>query len=698
MKAKVKLDSAQLKGFLIQHVEKIVFGGFVVAFLLICWSAFKLKPYEKTPGELSALADKVSKEVEAKTPPEKFDGLPNVPDFSNLGAVGPAPVNPTLYRIAAISRPYEDRQERRKEPKFFSLQEPLAYAGYGGIAINEKGGVERIAADSLGSGMGMDPMSMYGGGMSGGYGNSGSMMQSGMMQSGMMQSGMMQSGMMQSGMMQSGSGMMPGSMEGMSGMMQGGMQEMMQGGGARGRRAAQQRKKVSAKKPEKKPVLPRPKPQITEKIMLPQPPSGSEVKGRYWVCLVGAIPYRKQFAEYQNAFRDAGGYDIKRDYPRYYGQPQIERAEVNGDKLGKWESLNLEEVIDDLTMWAAEYPEVVDKQFLDPDVTEPLPPLIYANHDKDKVNHPRTKLVEQKPKAALDEAKKKKPRGITGTRGPTNGPYGASGGMSGMGYGGDMYGGGMGMAGMGQGGLPVGPAVEHRLFRFFDFDVDPGKTYRYRVKLVLNNPNYDVQRRYLESYEYGKGETREADWSEPSPPVTVIAGNRLLAGSVTHNRNEPEGKLLAKLFDSDEATEIRKIFDIKRGSVLNQHEVEIGLPDAAGSTSKRPVTVDIDTNAVVLDMFGGEKLPGARTKSREEAPKVPGHILVLDNDGEIKTLLQAHDIGMYETEAEEAKNQSPPDKKPGAANTPTGGGANDAFNNFNFGGADEGTKKPKNRR
>jgi hypothetical protein len=94
-------------------------------------------------------------------------------------------------------------------------------------------------------------------------------------------------------------------------------------------------------------------------------------------------------------------------------------------------------------------------------------------------------------------------------------------------------------------------------------------------------------------------------------------------------------------------------------------------------------TVNFETDAVVLDMFGGEKLAGTR--------KVPGHLLVLDNDGEFKTLIQASDSAMYETEAEEVKNQAPPAEGERKAGAPGADETPKSFFNFD----DEPTKKKK---
>ncbi|MEZ5940083.1 MAG: hypothetical protein R3C18_01745 [Planctomycetaceae bacterium] len=60
------------------------------------------------------------------------------------------------------------------------------------------------------------------------------------------------------------------------------------------------------------------------------------------------------------------------------------------------------------------------------------------------------------------------------------------------------------------------------LFRYLDFSVTPGKTYRYRVRFVIPNPNFG--RRIAEAGGEAavvQGQTRETDWSNLTTPVTV---------------------------------------------------------------------------------------------------------------------------------------------------------------------------------
>jgi hypothetical protein len=60
------------------------------------------------------------------------------------------------------------------------------------------------------------------------------------------------------------------------------------------------------------------------------------------------------------------------------------------------------------------------------------------------------------------------------------------------------------------------------LFRYLDFNVVPGRTYRYRVRLELRNPNY---RQNIASAggvaQVVDGETRLTPWSEVAGPITV---------------------------------------------------------------------------------------------------------------------------------------------------------------------------------
>lgn len=68
--------------------------------------------------------------------------------------------------------------------------------------------------------------------------------------------------------------------------------------------------------------------------------------------------------------------------------------------------------------------------------------------------------------------------------------------------------------------LLTSPADRLLLFRYFDFDVRPGYAYRYRVKLILRNPNYELKDLVADP-SYADGEFRETPWSKESNPAVV---------------------------------------------------------------------------------------------------------------------------------------------------------------------------------
>jgi hypothetical protein len=59
------------------------------------------------------------------------------------------------------------------------------------------------------------------------------------------------------------------------------------------------------------------------------------------------------------------------------------------------------------------------------------------------------------------------------------------------------------------------------LFRYFDFDVQPGLAYRYRVKLKIRNPNFERAAAELVDPALALGAERETEWSNISMPAVV---------------------------------------------------------------------------------------------------------------------------------------------------------------------------------
>lgn len=86
------------------------------------------------------------------------------------------------------------------------------------------------------------------------------------------------------------------------------------------------------------------------------------------------------------------------------------------------------------------------------------------------------------------------------------------------------------------------------LFRFFDFDVDPGQAYRYRVRLVVRNPNHGLPPEQVAHPGVVAGETRQTPWSKPTPPVVVQDDTHYFLNNVLTDRRLQMPKATMEIF------------------------------------------------------------------------------------------------------------------------------------------------------
>jgi hypothetical protein len=196
-------------------------------------------------------------------------------------------------------------------------------------------------------------------------------------------------------------------------------------------------------------------------------------------------------------------------------------------------------------------------------------------------------------------------------------------------------------------------ALQYRLLRFFDFDVQPGKRYRYRVRLVLKNPNANEPEQYLSDEVLAKRNdvkqqyalriaegvdveqakaiarrqwgTIQSAWSEPTNAISVPRDSRLLAGPVQPARDaasEPSGKVTVVTWVKDQGTEVFDEHPVRLGEVIN-FTSKMTSPLTPSESSD----VDHVTDTVVLDLHGGDRLFDDSRLCR------PGAILLMDPDG-----------------------------------------------------------------
>ena len=193
----------------------------------------------------------------------------------------------------------------------------------------------------------------------------------------------------------------------------------------------------------------------------------------------------------------------------------------------------------------------------------------------------------------------------------------------------------------------------YKLFRFFDTKVEGGKQYRYRIKLVLKNPNYNVKSEYVESEAITVNPFIEGDWSQPSPVAEVPLDTRIYCiGARTERPSQtapklddfagPLGQLMILKFDEVKGLEISKNLskeNAQPGMVLNFFNTDFNN-QSEDSFREQPGVANFVTNDVVLDFSCKTKQTGALFTG---LPMPPARALLMSHDGKVFVLSEDKD-------------------------------------------------------
>ena len=348
------------------------------------------------------------------------------------------------------------------------------------------------------------------------------------------------------------------------------------------------------------------------------------LRGRHWVVITGLVPFEKQTDAYHNAFGNAVAYVPANDVPAYVDY-YVERAEINSPAdvknptwTKKFNSVNaVREAMQD---WSQPMSDVVENRCVDPVLTFPLGPLQIRTWGENVAHAPKIPLLN---------------------------PSGMSGGVS--------------------------ESVEYKLLRFFDFSVEPGKSYIYRVSLVLKNPNYGIDAGKLEIPEFARDRILSTPVSKPTNRIDVPKDTQVLIGAVKSDDLKP-GKFPVVLLTWAQKTGRSGYFaipNVDHGQVLNvinEKAIPVIDPSSSVTEDSEDIKVDFITDATVLDMDGGKKLSG---KGNLTAPR---DMLLMELNGkDIKFVLRDELDDISEVNRVTTKPETPtvPDRR-GAP--PRGGG------------------------
>jgi hypothetical protein len=377
-----------------------------------------------------------------------------------------------------------------------------------------------------------------------------------------------------------------------------------------------------------------------------------------YVIVTGLIPYNKQVDEYLVRFENASFRDPQRDAP-LWSDFLIERADVTNGPDGKWERINPKTAAQAMQKeWAGVQADSLPAEFfLSPEEQPglgdivyawPLPQLAMESWGPEAVHPWATtewqRMVSEQAAIGIQGGNPMQPVG------PPTMPF-AGGGQLPPGFDSPLGGGALGME------PPLDPLagandgvshLDYKLFRFVDTAVKPGHRYRYRVRLSVWNPNYQVPAQHLADADLAKATKLPSPPSNETATVPVPGMMNVLARMLS---TEPKQRGSAEVLvlwphETTGNYALQSVTAALGGIISVQRNIERqdddrgrtkpgkGKPEPAAELV--PVGMLVDFMGQQASSPGGQKPPAGRRGKKAAPPAEPFELLVLGGDGDLK--------------------------------------------------------------
>ncbi|HEV8068396.1 MAG TPA: hypothetical protein VGP76_11720 [Planctomycetaceae bacterium] len=147
------------------------------------------------------------------------------------------------------------------------------------------------------------------------------------------------------------------------------------------------------------------------------------------------------------------------------------------------------------------------------------------------------------------------------------------------------------------------------LFRYLDFNVEPGKIYRYRVQLVVENPFKNRHAEEVNDPSLIERDTRETEFSEPTRPVYVPEDAKFFVTRVDGHAGHsqlPFAKVDLYQWFASTGTVVNKEISAQIGQLLGGLHIADVLNPAEGVSERE--RVPFSTNDALVDVAQGFSL------------------------------------------------------------------------------------------
>ncbi len=368
-----------------------------------------------------------------------------------------------------------------------------------------------------------------------------------------------------------------------------------------------------------------------------------------YAVVTGLIPVRKQFEEYRRRFAGASFQDPRRDAP-IWCDFEIDRTVIEAGGQEAWETLDLQQVsAKQRAEWPGMAPEPVPPQFtLGPNEDRravrstplpfcgPFPERIDAAWG-DEVQHPWVKRKVRE----LAEKQATSAQGAAMARqgGPVDVFPGQGGGIDMSAFEPEKTSASNVMTDTG--------VMAYRLFRFIDTTVEPGKRYRYRVRLKAWNPNWspnpENMRPHVDDFAVTKEQKIASPDSMASAAVRVPETTSLMLATLP-DAERKRLRLKPDMFEVLVMAITEKTGNFTLRSVLTEVG---GLANVDTEANKpgdqRSRGEDVRTDRLLVDVVGDQADPttAAAGPRRTRSPAEPLEMLFVRDDGAFEVVSAA---------------------------------------------------------
>ena len=347
-------------------------------------------------------------------------------------------------------------------------------------------------------------------------------------------------------------------------------------------------------------------------------------KGLRWIAITGVLDHGKLVANYRVALKNPAVANP------HYARLELERQsrQKNGS-WSKWEKVDSEENLKILDNLPEEDEELTPDSVRPDNLNDPLPFLKAGLWEK---VHIASLVPKEKKEVAA-------PPPVSGMMGGSAYSAAMKAVMGGRGSSMSMA----GMGGMSEAGGDAGKfwkSEEKRvMIRALDFTPRPDNSYRYRVRIVVFNPNHN--RDDVSPGVNTKATELFGPWSEPTDEVNMPADVSAFAmGTLPAARSDVKVNFQVVRFEEQNGVTIPRKFAASPGEVIGEVS-SADIPTAEG-TGKKIKPVDFNTHQIVLDAAGGQQsLPSGFAGGALDRPALT---LLLRPDGSVLARSEAEDI------------------------------------------------------